>query len=182
MSPIRPSKHAVLLDTLPTALQGVELLRQAGHGDIAGAFEIVADYARDNAQAEVNAAKKRPSTNRQISVTKGFKLRVHRLAKEEGASIPDIVRESIDDFLSGEWVPADPGPRAPRGAGARKASLNVRVPHDTWDDANAHGKDPEAKAARGGYELTAAEISIAALVERFGPATAEDEAAAALEE
>lgn len=181
MSPIARSKHAVLLDTLPEALQGVAKLRAAGDTETAAAMQYVADYAQAAAQAEVDAAAKRPSDNRTLSVTRGFKHRVQRLAKAEGASIPDVVRKSLEDYLDGEWTPTIPD-RAPRGQAVRgtsskKVILNVRVPHEVWDAANEHGKTFKV-SPKANSKVTASAVSIAALVERFGEATADDEAAA----
>ena len=169
MSPIRPSKHAVLIDTLPAALQGVAELRAAGRGDLADAMQHVADYAETNAKAELAAADKRPANARSIEVPAAFREHVLTVAKTEKMNISEVVRNNLTEFLDGTWMPPQPPPRAKRGTGSAedKARIAVSVDQDLWDDVNDHGKDPEAVAARG-YKLTAAQVAIAALEATFG--------------
>lgn len=164
--PIRPSKHTVLLDTLPKALEGVRKLREDGHNDLADAVQHVADYARDNAKAETAAAAARPTNNKALSVSQDFKTHVMDVAAAEQMKLRDVVEQSLEDFLSGEWTPAPPvrGAHGPRDT---QVNLNVRVDTDLWARANHHGKDPAAITARGGYTLTASQVALAALEETF---------------
>ena len=165
MSPIRPSKHAVLIETLPKALEGIDALRAAGRNSSADALQHVADYARDIAQAELDAADKRPSDNRALAVTPAFRTHVHAVAKAEGMNLADVVRKSLEDYLDGTWTP-QVTPRAARGSGVKKVNLNVRVPDDLWNAVNEHA----ASQAHPGQtrKPTAASLSIAALEETFG--------------
>lgn len=176
MSPIARSKHAVLLDMLTDATEAVRVLREDGHYDLAKAVRHVTDYARDNARAELNAAAARQPNARALAVSQAFRDHVHRVAEDEEMNPSKVVRDNLQEFLNGKWMPAAPPARAPRGSGPKKVNLNVRVAQDVWDDVNDLGKDPAAVAERG-YKLTAAQVAVAALEETFGRPPAEAESA-----
>lgn len=162
------TKHDNVLTEIPTARKALEVLRSAGRPDLASSVGRILDYAKE--QAERGVAKRMTDSsldsNHSLRVVRRFREWVHAGAAEDGAVISEIVVQSLRDFVSGEWTPSAPQ-RAARGSNLSKVGLNVRVPKELWDAANALGKDPAAIAKRG-YKLTAESASIAALLERFG--------------
>jgi hypothetical protein len=167
-----PSRHAALLNkALPAARVQVAAARTAGATEL-DAVETVFAYAEQEARRalERQAAQYASNPNHSLRVTKAFAKHVRARAeaeKEEGdeGAMARTVRESLEEFISGDWMPPAPQ-RDPRGSNTEKIGLNVRVPKAIWDAANDLGKDPAAVQARG-YKLTAASISIAALMEAY---------------
>lgn len=168
------SKHAALLNkTLPAARREVDDALQAGAPGL-DSVQAVLDYAEEQAQRQTAQQSTRSATgeNHNLRVPVAFAEHVRRQAEADKAEDPDSlspnrrVRDSLIDFVNGDWMPARPE-RDRRGSNIAKTGLNVRVPEELWDAANDLGKDPAAVEARG-YKLTANSVSIAALMEAYG--------------
>lgn len=161
------SKHARLLADLPAARKALTTLRQHGDPGLAAEVKKVFDYAEQQAnQAIADQASESGVPNHSLAVDRGVKARIIAAAEAEGASLPDIISKSLQDFIDGTWTPEPPA-RAARNSGPDKVRISVRVRADLWDQADQAAKDPKAVAARG-YRLTATTVAIAALMEWLG--------------
>lgn len=168
------SKHAALLnETLPAARSEVAAALQAGAPGL-DSVQAVLDYAEEQAQRQSAQQSVRSATgeNHNLRVPVEFAEHVRRQAAADKEKYPDSlspnrhVRDSLEDFVNGDWMPARPE-RDRRGSNIAKTGLNVRVPEDLWEAANYLGKDPAAVESRG-YKLTANSVAIAALMETYG--------------
>lgn len=168
------SKHAAALATVPTAQAYINELTAAGADqEKVDALQTLVAYARERAEQGIAKAKRDAATmvNKAIEVPTTFKTHVYAHA-EDNTHVSTVVGKSLLDFVQGEWTPPEPQ-RAGRGQKPDSTNVNVRVDKALWEQANAHGKDPEQVAARG-YKLTANQVAIAALHAAFPlPETAE---------
>lgn len=160
------SQHTAILATIRKAKKSVPVLRKDGHPELAADVKESLDYALEVA---TKLSSRRPSEgttpNHALRVVEPFRTHVHAAA-EGTEDVADVVRRRMRDFLEGKWTPG-PSVRARRGHRPAKVNLNVRVADVLWDDVNELGKDPQAAAERG-YKLTAEQVAIRALEERFG--------------
>lgn len=165
----RTNKHQAALAAVPVAEKYLnELAAAGGPSEKVDALRLLTGYAKERAEQGIAKAERDAATmvNKAIEVPVAFKQHVYAHV-EDHTHVSSVVDRSLQEFVDGEWTPADPGPRARRGEKPDSTMLNVRVDRDLWQAANARGKAPDEVAARG-YSLTANQVSIAALVEAFG--------------
>ncbi|MBM9510017.1 hypothetical protein [Actinacidiphila acididurans] len=171
-----PTKHAALLALLPDVAEVPDVLTQAGRPDLAGPIGKVIAYAEEQAKRNARQNEVRhgrtPAQALRVSLAFAEHVRAHALEDVEGDEdkagkrISAIVRDSLADFVAGDWTPPAPQ-RVRRGTGTTKTTIAVRVPADLWQQAGDLGKDEGQIAARG-FRITAERVAILALEQTYG--------------
>lgn len=153
---------------------------EAEHGYTLTPVEVAVAALTEYVSVELPAAGPGWSPSHRISLGvpaeyRDYLDRIH--ASGTGPHPSLVLRDAFARFLAGEWTPADPSrQRDEQGrwtsgvwAGSEKDKIRYTVGVDpqVWMEVSARGADPKTVKARG-YELTASQVAIQALLDAYG--------------
>jgi len=110
--------------------EAAKVLRSHKRHDLARAVSYV--LTDEGAQMLYRRSRRgvaQPQPNLPMSVTPKVRDTLKKLAKENGTSLEQIVRNGVDRYLEGTWTPPLPV-RSGYGSGTKKVNLNVRLRDD----------------------------------------------------